>query len=107
MKSIERYKTKNWQPRNLIGFFLIAFGWTWFWWALFILIPAFWAYVACWETYKNIGRLTRGAVGSLMTGILLTILSLVFLLNLTGGLVWPILLITGGLAFLATALLRT
>jgi hypothetical protein len=77
------------------------------WWALFILIPAFWAYVACWETYKNIGRLTRGAVGSLMTGILLTILSLVFLLNLTGGLVWPILLITGGLAFLATALLRT
>ena len=36
MSQTSRYKTDNWQPRNLIGFFLIAFGWTWFWWSLFI-----------------------------------------------------------------------
>jgi membrane protease YdiL (CAAX protease family) len=36
MSQANRYKTETWQPRNLIGFFLIAFGWTWFWWALFI-----------------------------------------------------------------------
>jgi hypothetical protein len=36
MSQLLRYKTETWQPRNLIGFFLIAFGWTWFWWALFI-----------------------------------------------------------------------
>jgi len=37
MSQTSRYKTETWQPRNLIWFFLIAFGWTWFWWALFIL----------------------------------------------------------------------
>jgi membrane protease YdiL (CAAX protease family) len=30
------YKTATWQPRNLLWFVLIAFGWTWFWWGLFI-----------------------------------------------------------------------
>ena len=30
------------------------------WWALFILIPAFWAFVAAWDSYQDNGRLTRG-----------------------------------------------
>jgi len=30
------YKAKSFEPRNLTFFFLIAFGWSWFWWALFI-----------------------------------------------------------------------
>lgn len=36
MNNDGRYKTENWEPRNLVWFFVIAFGWTWFWWALFI-----------------------------------------------------------------------
>lgn len=36
MSQLQRHKKDNWQPRNLIWFTLIAFGWTWFWWALFI-----------------------------------------------------------------------
>ena len=36
MSNSSRYKTDTWQFRNLIWFFLIAFGWTWFWWGLFI-----------------------------------------------------------------------
>jgi hypothetical protein len=75
------------------------------WWALFILIPAFWAYVAAWEIYQDHGLLTRGVAGSLTAGILLTVLSLVFLLNLAIGLFWPALLIVGGLALLATGLM--
>jgi hypothetical protein len=75
------------------------------WWALFILIPAFWSYVAAWNLYRDNGRMTRGAAGSLTGGILLTVLSFVFLLNLAIGLFWPALLIVGGLALLTTGLM--
>jgi hypothetical protein len=76
------------------------------WWAVFILIPAFWAFVAAWDSYRDNGRLTRGGAGSLAGGSLLTILALVFLLNLNLGLFWPVLLIVGGLVLLGTVLLR-
>ena len=36
MSQLQRFKKDDWQPRNLVWFTLIAFGWTWFWWALFI-----------------------------------------------------------------------
>jgi hypothetical protein len=75
------------------------------WWALFILIPAFWAFVGAWDSYQDNGRLTQGGAGALAGGILLTILALVFLLDLNVGLFWPILLIVGGLVLLVTALL--
>jgi hypothetical protein len=75
------------------------------WWALFILLPAFGAFVTAWETYRNNGRLTRGGAGSLAVGGLLTILALAFLLNLNVDLFWPLLLIVGGLVLLGTALL--
>jgi hypothetical protein len=75
------------------------------WWALFILIPAFWAFVAAWDSYQDSGQLTRGGAGSLAGGILLTILALVFLLDLNVGLFWPILLIVGGVVLLVTTLL--
>ena len=73
------------------------------WWALFILIPAFGAYVAAWNVYQENSHLTRGGTGSLIVGILLTILALAFLFNLVTSLFWPILLIAGGVALLATA----
>ena len=75
------------------------------WWALFILIPAFWAFVAAWDRYQDAGRMTRRATGGLVAGLLLTALALIFLLNLGGSFVWPALLILGGLALLLTALL--
>lgn len=75
------------------------------WWALFILIPAFGAYVGAWDSYADNGRLTRGGAGALTVGALLTILAVVFLLGLDIGLFWPVLLIAGGLALLATGLL--
>ncbi|MGA2490267.1 MAG: hypothetical protein ABSF99_08810 [Anaerolineales bacterium] len=75
------------------------------WWALFILIPAYWAYIAAWDNYQDNNRLTRRAASSLVVGILLTILALIFLLNLASGFFWPALLILGGLALVVTALL--
>jgi hypothetical protein len=75
------------------------------WWALLILIPAFWAYVAAWSIYKYNDRITRGVIGSLTIGILLTILSLAFLLNFPLGQYWPILLIVAGIVILITALI--
>jgi cation transport ATPase len=75
------------------------------WWVLFILIPAFWAFVAAWDNYQDASRLTRRAAISLIVGILLTILALIFLFNIAVGLLWPILLMLGGLILLGTALL--
>ncbi len=75
------------------------------WWALLILIPAFWAYVAAWNIYQYNDRISRGVIGSLTIGILLTILSLAFLLNYTLGQYWPILLIVAGIILLITALI--
>ncbi len=73
------------------------------WWALFILFPAYWSYVAAWNIYQANGRLTRASASSLTVGILLTILTFIFLLNLAFGALWPILLILGGLFLLASA----
>ena len=73
------------------------------WWALIILIPAFGSYVAAWNIYHTNGRMTQGAVGSLTVAILLTVLTLIFLLNLAFVSLWPILLIVGGLLLLVSA----
>jgi cytochrome c oxidase subunit IV len=74
------------------------------WWAIFILIPAFWAFVGAWNSYQDNGKLTRGVAGSLAVGVVLTILALVFLLNLALEVFWPVVLIIGGLALLVSAL---
>ena len=75
------------------------------WWALFILMPAFWAYMVAWDIYQDNSRLTRRGASSLTVGILLTILTLVFLFNLAAGYFWPVLLILGGLILLGTGFL--
>jgi hypothetical protein len=75
------------------------------WWALFVFIPAFWAYASAWDSYLDHSRLTRRGISSLTCAILLSAVAFAFLLNLNIGLFWPILLIVGGLVILGTALL--
>jgi hypothetical protein len=75
------------------------------WWALFILIPAFWFYVGAWDNYQDSGRFTRRAATSLTMGILFTLLALVFLFGLALGPFWPLLLIVAGLVLLGTTFL--
>jgi hypothetical protein len=64
-------------------------------------------YVGAWDIYQDYGHFTRGAASSLTVGILLTLLSFVFLLNIAVNLFWPVLLIAGGVALLLTGFLRT
>ncbi len=73
------------------------------WWALLILFPAYWSYVGAWNIYHSHGRMTQGAASSLTVAVLLTVLTLIFLLNLAFGSLWPILLIAGGLLLLVSA----
>ena len=74
------------------------------WWALFILIPAFTSFAAAWDQYQDQRRLTRGAAGSLVSGLLFTILALVFFFSIDFGILWPALLILAGLALLSVGL---
>lgn len=70
------------------------------WWALLILIPAFWAFVAAWDGYQGAQRLNRAVAGSLMTGLILTLLAGLFLFDIALGLFWPVVLILVGLAII-------
>jgi hypothetical protein len=76
------------------------------WWALFILIPAAGAFGAAWKTYQDVGgRLTAGARGSLVAGLILTMVSAVFLFNLEWSILGPVLIILAGLGLLLNTLL--
>jgi hypothetical protein len=90
-----------------VGFLAQAFGRIDFtnWWALFIFIPAIGSFAAAWRRYQAAeGSVTSGALGSVIGGLVLSAVALAFLFNLNLGLnwnlVWPLLLILGGLALL-------
>ena len=76
------------------------------WWALFILLPAVGGFTTAWRKYQADGHvLTSGAIGSLIGGLIFTVVALVFLfdLGMNASLLWPVLLIIGGVAVLLQA----
>jgi uncharacterized integral membrane protein len=75
------------------------------WWALFILIPAVGAFGAAWTAYRQTGRLGMSARGSLVGGIVLSMVAVAFLFNLNWALVGPALLILAGCGILVNVLL--
>jgi hypothetical protein len=76
------------------------------WWAFFILIPAGGAFTAAWNSYQRAGgQLDAAARGSLIGGLVLTMVAVTFLLNLNWGILWPVLLIIAGVGALLNALL--
>ena len=94
----------------LIGLILLLqnFGFPYLsnWWALFILVPAVGSLAAAWNIYRDAGnRLVAPARGSLIGGILLTMVAMLFLFNMNWSLLWPILLILAGVGALLNALL--
>lgn len=76
------------------------------WWALFIFIPAFGSLANAWSELKYYKQLTSSARGSLVAGIFLTCLALIFLLQLDLGRWWPLLVIVAGVAMLLAAVGR-
>lgn len=74
------------------------------WWALFIVIPAIGALSSAWDQYQKHGNLTNGAIGSLIGGLVLTMIAATFLFGLSFGNIAPIIIILAGVALLITAL---
>jgi peptidoglycan/LPS O-acetylase OafA/YrhL len=76
------------------------------WWALFILIPAIGAFDTALRTYRHEGTLTAPARGSLLVGIVLTLVTAAFLLNINWTFFGPILIILAGLGIVVNTMLR-
>jgi hypothetical protein len=76
------------------------------WWALFILIPAVGAFSNTWRVYQETGgHLTAPARGSLIIGLVLSMVTAIFLFNLNWSLLGPALLILAGIGVLINAAL--
>jgi hypothetical protein len=77
------------------------------WWALFIMIPAIGAFGRAWQAYNESGSQLNSAVRrSLMGGLLLTMLTTVFLFNLSWSVVGPLFLILIGLSVLVNGAMK-
>jgi hypothetical protein len=74
------------------------------WWALFILIPALGSLGSAWRIYRSQGRLSHAVRGPLVGGLILLLVTAIFLFNLDWGKVWPAFLIVAGAGMLFTAL---
>jgi hypothetical protein len=70
------------------------------WWALFILIPAVGAFDAAFRTYRREGTFTAPARGSLLVGIVLTLVTAAFVFNISWTYFGPALIILAGLGIL-------
>ena len=85
--------------QNLISFQLNN------WWALFILIPALGAFGNAWRAYQKNGHLSAPARASLISGIILTMVTAIFLLGLNWNVLGPVLLILAGTGLLINTVL--
>jgi cation transport ATPase len=94
----------------LVGIFIILQNLTSFslenWWALLILIPALGAFGNAWRAYQNDERLSAPARASLISGIILTMVAAIFLLNLNWTIIGPVLLILAGIGLLINVILH-
>ena len=70
------------------------------WWAVFILIPALYSLNRARRSYSEHGRLTSRGRSSLIGGLLILTVALIFLLGLDWGVVWPVFIIIVGLGIL-------
>ncbi len=70
------------------------------WWAIFILIPAGRKLSEAWHSYRANGRFQGQAGHALVGGLLLSTVAAFFLLDLSWGLFWPIILIVVGIGAL-------
>lgn len=102
---------KGWVPGLIliaIGAFFLVNNFTNFhltnWWALFILIPAFGSLSNFVRAYSVSGRLSGEARSSLIWGLILTFIAATFIFGWNWGIVWPVLLIIGGLGALLSGL---
>ena len=70
------------------------------WWALFILIPAFSNFASAWENYSKNRRLTKSGRGSIVGGLILSLIAFTFIFEWPWAIIWPVFLIIGGVGAL-------
>jgi hypothetical protein len=70
------------------------------WWALFILMPAFYNFSQAWRAYRRHGRFTDEARGNLVGGLMIGTVASFFLFGLSWGTWWPLFMIIGGIGSL-------
>lgn len=71
------------------------------WWAVFILIPAFFSFASAWTAYQRQGEITPPVRGGIAAGIVLTVVALSFFVGVEWGRFWPVILILVGIGVLA------
>ncbi len=107
--------TENPQARSIGALVLIVLGVLFFlgefdvfdlsgnWWAIFILAPGLYLLWRAYQTYSETGVLAGQAASQVGGGAVLTIIGLIFLLDLDWGRFWPLILIVVGVAALLGA----
>lgn len=76
------------------------------WWALFILIPALGAFERAWRMYRRAGnQFTHQVGGSILLGIVLTLVTAAFLFNFGWTYFGPALIILAGLGILLNGMI--
>ena len=74
------------------------------WWALFILIPALGSLYVAMRTYSEVGAMTEAVRKPLTGGLILLLVSVMFLFNLDWARYWPFILLIVGGGLMVTAL---
>ena len=70
------------------------------WWAIFILIPAFYSFQRAWRAYQQDGAMSPRVRSNLVGGMMVGAVGFIFLFGLNLGRWWPVLLIIGGVGIL-------
>src|SRR5512140_2769316 len=73
------------------------------WWALFVLLPAVGAFGAAWQSVGLDGQVSGRVIGSLVSGVILTLLTVLLFWGIDLTFIGPILLILLGIGVLAAA----
>jgi len=106
-------ETTSW----IVGVVLIVLGLVFFmenagylaltgnWWAVFIYLGAFASFANAWRVYRANGEFGSAATGSLIWGLVLTVVASIFLFNLVWEQWWPAILVAIGVGMVVGYLL--
>jgi len=77
------------------------------WWALFIYLAAVASFANVWRSYRALGTFGSQAGGSLVWGLVLTVVASIFFFQLEWDKWWPVILIAIGAGIVAGSMLGT
>jgi drug/metabolite transporter (DMT)-like permease len=92
-----------------VAFFLENAGYvvmTGNWWAVFIYLAAFASFANAWRSYHSKGEFGSTATGSLIWGLVLSVVATIFMFNLLWDQWWPAILVAIGVGIVVGYVLR-